>query len=141
LGPVHAWATRFTYQLEKARTGKGRIAWLERNFQKLLLNFTRWLNRKDRVGNNAFEGGFLRLDNIGVFDRSAPLPTGGHLALDNIDLSLIFGQCRECASLHCRCGTFQQMNAAYTTPVKNPRPTRTKVVADKLDLRPFDSNV
>jgi len=77
--PVHAWATLFTYQLEKARNGKGDLAWLERNFQKLLLNFTWWLNRKDRAGNNAFEGGFLGLDNIGVFDRSAPLPTGGYL--------------------------------------------------------------
>jgi mannosylglycerate hydrolase MGH1-like protein len=77
--PVHAWATIFTYQLEKGRTGKGDILWLERCFQKLLLNFTWWLNRKDRAGNNAFEGGFLGLDNIGVFDRSAPLPTGGHL--------------------------------------------------------------
>jgi hypothetical protein len=77
--PVHAWATIFTYRLEKARTGKGDIVWLERSFQKLLLNFTWWLNRKDRMGRNAFEGGFLGLDNIGVFDRSAPLPTGGHL--------------------------------------------------------------
>ena len=77
--PVHAWATIFTYRLEKARTGNGDVAWLERNFQKLLLNFTWWLNRKDRAGNNAFEGGFLGLDNIGVFDRSSPLPTGGYL--------------------------------------------------------------
>jgi hypothetical protein len=77
--PVHPWATIFTYRLEKARTGKGDVAWLERSFQKLLLNFTWWLNRKDRSGKNAFEGGFLGLDNIGVFDRSSPLPTGGHL--------------------------------------------------------------
>ena len=77
--PVHAWATIFTYRLEKARTGKGDIEWLERSFQKLLLNFTWWLNRKDRTGRNAFEGGFLGLDNIGVFDRSAPLPSGGYL--------------------------------------------------------------
>ena len=77
--PVHPWATIFTYRLEKARTGKGDIAWLERSFQKLLLNFTWWLNRKDRSGKNAFEGGFLGLDNIGVFDRSSPLPTGGYL--------------------------------------------------------------
>jgi hypothetical protein len=77
--PVHAWSTIFTYRLEKARTGKGDIAWLERCFHKLLLNFTWWLNRKDRNGRNAFEGGFLGLDNIGVFDRSAPLPTGGYL--------------------------------------------------------------
>jgi hypothetical protein len=77
--PVHPWATIFTYRLEKARTGKGDITWLERSFQKLLLNFTWWINRKDRSGKNAFEGGFLGLDNIGVFDRSSPLPTGGYL--------------------------------------------------------------
>jgi hypothetical protein len=77
--PVHAWATIFIYQLEKAAAGKGDMAWLERSFQKLQLNFTWWLNRKDRAGNNAFEGGFLGLDNIGVFDRSSPLPTGGYL--------------------------------------------------------------
>jgi len=77
--PVHAWSTIFTYRLEMARQGKGDIEWLERSFQKLLLNFTWWVNRKDRTGRNAFEGGFLGLDNIGVFDRSAPLPTGGYL--------------------------------------------------------------
>ena len=63
----------------RSGTGKGDIEWLERTFQKLLLNFTWWVNRKDRSGNNVFEGGFLGLDNIGVFDRSAPLPTGGYL--------------------------------------------------------------
>lgn len=77
--PVHPWATIFTYRLEKASRGKGDVAWLERSFQKLLLNFTWWMNRKDRTGKNAFEGGFLGLDNIGVFDRSSPLPTGGYL--------------------------------------------------------------
>jgi hypothetical protein len=77
--PVHAWATAFIYRLEQARHGHGDIEWLERAFQKLLLNFTWWVNRKDRSGNNVFEGGFLGLDNIGVFDRSAPLPTGGYL--------------------------------------------------------------
>ena len=77
--PVHPWATIFTYRLEKARTGEGDLVWLERSFQKLLLNFTWWLNRKDRCGNNTFEGGFLGLDNIGVFDRSSALPTGGYL--------------------------------------------------------------
>jgi hypothetical protein len=77
--PVHAWSAIFTYRLEKARHGKGDIDWLERTFQKLLVNFTWWVNRKDRFGRNAFEGGFLGLDNIGVFDRSAPLPTGGYL--------------------------------------------------------------
>src|SRR4026208_851836 len=64
---------------EKARRGRGDIDWLERSFQRLLLNFTWWVNRKDRSGSNVFEGGFLGLDNIGVFDRSAPLPTGGYL--------------------------------------------------------------
>jgi hypothetical protein len=77
--PVHAWATMFTYRLDKARRGEGDLDWLERSFHKLALNFTWWVNRKDRAGNNAFEGGFLGLDNIGVFDRSAPLPTGGYL--------------------------------------------------------------
>jgi hypothetical protein len=77
--PVHAWSTIFTYRLEQARRGHGDTDWLERSFQKLLLNFTWWVNRKDRTGKNAFEGGFLGLDNIGVFDRSSPLPTGGYL--------------------------------------------------------------
>jgi hypothetical protein len=77
--PVHAWSTIFTYRLEQARRGQGDLDWLERSFHKLVLNFTWWVNRKDRAGNNAFEGGFLGLDNIGVFDRSAPLPTGGYL--------------------------------------------------------------
>jgi hypothetical protein len=76
--PVHAWATIFTYRLMKAR-GQGDLDWLERCFHSLMLNFTWWVNRKDRAGNNAFEGGFLGLDNIGVFDRSASLPTGGYL--------------------------------------------------------------
>jgi hypothetical protein len=77
--PVHAWATIFTYRLEEMRRGAGDNDWLERSFHKLLLNFTWWVNRKDRSGNNVFEGGFLGLDNIGVFDRSSPLPTGGYL--------------------------------------------------------------
>jgi hypothetical protein len=77
--PVHAWATIFAYRLAKGRQGKGDVRWLEHSFQKLLLNFTWWVNRKDRSGRNVFEGGFLGLDNIGVFDRSAPLPTGGYL--------------------------------------------------------------
>jgi hypothetical protein len=77
--PVHAWSTIYTYRLEKARRGQGDLEWLERAFHKLVLNFTWWVNRKDRSGDNVFEGGFLGLDNIGVFDRSAPLPTGGYL--------------------------------------------------------------
>ena len=77
--PVHAWSTIFTYRLEKGQKGEGDREWLKSSFQKLLLNFTWWVNRKDRSGRNVFEGGFLGLDNIGVFDRSAPLPTGGYL--------------------------------------------------------------
>ncbi|GAA2253021.1 glucosidase [Streptomyces ruber] len=77
--PVHGWATYFVYQLEKRLTGRADRAFLERAFQKLLTNFTWWVNRKDPDGRNVFQGGFLGLDNIGVFDRSAPLPTGGHL--------------------------------------------------------------
>ncbi|WP_254508503.1 MGH1-like glycoside hydrolase domain-containing protein [Anatilimnocola floriformis] len=77
--PVHAWATIFTYRLDKGVNGEGDKEWLKSCFQKLLLNFTWWVNRKDRSGRNVFEGGFLGLDNIGVFDRSAPLPTGGYL--------------------------------------------------------------
>ncbi|MGB3296425.1 MAG: glucosidase [Phormidesmis sp.] len=77
--PVHAWATWRVYKIEKKMTGKSDRLFLERIFQKLLLNFTWWVNRKDTEGNNVFEGGFLGLDNIGVFDRSKPLPTGGRL--------------------------------------------------------------
>jgi hypothetical protein len=74
--PVHAWAAWQVYQREKATTGKGDLAFLKRVFNKLMLNFTWWVNRKDAEGNNIFEGGFLGLDNIGVFDRSMPLPSG-----------------------------------------------------------------
>jgi Mannosylglycerate hydrolase MGH1-like glycoside hydrolase domain len=77
--PVHAWATLFLYRTEQALRGEADIDFLKSAFNKLLLNFTWWSNRKDRFGKNVFEGGFLGLDNIGVFDRSAPLPTGGRL--------------------------------------------------------------
>ena len=77
--PVHAWATIFLYRTEQALLGKGDVEFLKRSFTKLTLNFSWWVNRKDRFGKNLFEGGFLGLDNIGVFDRSASLPTGGHL--------------------------------------------------------------
>ena len=77
--PVHAWAAWRVYKLEQKRQGAGDRKFLERIFQKLLLNFTWWVNRKDTEGRNVFQGGFLGLDNIGVFDRSAPLPTGGQI--------------------------------------------------------------
>ena len=77
--PVHALATLFLYKIEKLQRGEGDLEFLRRAFNKLVLNFTWWVNRKDRFGKNIFEGGFLGLDNIGVFDRSAQLPTGGHL--------------------------------------------------------------
>jgi hypothetical protein len=78
--PVHAWAAWRVYKIDKKRTGKGDRAFLQRVFHKLMLNFTWWVNRKDADGMNIFQGGFLGLDNIGVFDRSAPLPTGGYIA-------------------------------------------------------------
>ena len=77
--PVHAWAALRVYKIEQKRTGTGDRVFLERVFHKLLLNFTWWVNREDAEGRNVFEGGFLGLDNIGIFDRNKPLPTGGHL--------------------------------------------------------------
>jgi hypothetical protein len=78
--PVHAWAAWRVYQIDrKQNAGKGDLEFLERVFHKLMLNFTWWVNRKDNLGRNIFQGGFLGLDNIGVFDRSAQLPTGGYI--------------------------------------------------------------
>ena len=77
--PVHGWATIFLYRTEQALRGKTDLEFLKRVFGKLSSNFGWWVNRKDRDGRNLYEGGFLGLDNIGVFDRSSPLPTGGHL--------------------------------------------------------------
>ena len=77
--PVHAWAAWRVYRIEEKIYGRKDTLFLRRVFQKLLLNFTWWVNRKDAAGNNVFEGGFLGLDNIGIFNRSEPLPTGGYL--------------------------------------------------------------
>jgi hypothetical protein len=77
--PVHAWACWRVYQIHRKLTGKPDYSFLQSVFHKLLMNFTWWVNRKDSTGNNIFEGGFLGLDNIGVFDRSRPLPWGGYL--------------------------------------------------------------
>lgn len=77
--PVHAWATLFLYRTGQSLSGRGDLEFLKRSFAKLMLNFTWWVNRKDRFGKNVFEGGFLGLDNIGVFDRSKGLPAGGYL--------------------------------------------------------------
>jgi hypothetical protein len=76
--PVHAWATLYLYRMER-NLGRGDVQFLARSFQALMLNFNWWVNRKDPAGRNVFAGGFLGLDNIGIFDRSAPLPTGGSL--------------------------------------------------------------
>jgi len=73
------WAAWRVYKIEKKRKGTGDRKFLKRVFHKLMLNFTWWVNRKDAEGKNIFQGGFLGLDNIGAFDRSAPLPTGGHI--------------------------------------------------------------
>ncbi len=78
--PVQAWAALQIYRMETAATGQGDRAFLERMMHKLMLNFTWWVNRQDPDGRNVFQGGFLGLDNIGVFDRSKPLPTGGHIS-------------------------------------------------------------
>jgi hypothetical protein len=92
--PVHAWATIFNHRVRQALHGEGDIDFLRRSFGKLLENFTWWVNRKDRFGKNVFEGGFLGLDNIGVFDRSAPLPTGGFLEqADGTAWMAFFCQC------------------------------------------------
>jgi len=77
--PVHAWAAWRVYRIEEKRRGVADRKFLERVFHKLMLNFTWWVNRKDAEGRNVFQGGFLGMDNVGIFDRSAPLPTGGHL--------------------------------------------------------------
>ena len=77
--PVHAWAAYFLYQLDRRRTGHADVEFLKGIYNKLLLNFTWWVNRKDLTGRNVFEGGFLGLDSVGVLDRRAPLPNGGHL--------------------------------------------------------------
>ena len=77
--PVHAWATIFLYRTEQALHGDADLDFLKRSFRKLMLNFSWWINRKDRSGKNLFEGGFLGLDNIGVFDRNGVLPEGGYL--------------------------------------------------------------
>lgn len=77
--PVHAWAAIRVYRIEQQLYGQGDLGFVERVFQKLLLNFTWWVNRQDAAGKNVFQGGFLGLDNIGIFDRSRPLPTGGYI--------------------------------------------------------------
>jgi hypothetical protein len=78
--PVHGWAAWRVYEIDRdAHGGQGDREFLERVFHKLMINFTWWVNRKDAEGRNIFQGGFLGLDNIGIFDRSAPLPTGGHI--------------------------------------------------------------
>ena len=77
--PVHAWAVWRVYKIDKKKSGKGDVEFLERAFHKLLLNFTWWVNKKDEEGHNIFQGGFLGMDNIGVFDRSSELPAGGRI--------------------------------------------------------------
>jgi hypothetical protein len=92
--PVHAWAAMFIYRFQRQALGDDALPFLKRTFNMLMTNFTWWMNRKDRDGHNLFEGGFLGLDNIGVFDRSAPLPTGGYLEqADGTAWMAFFAQC------------------------------------------------
>ncbi|HET7897144.1 MAG TPA: glucosidase, partial [Flavisolibacter sp.] len=107
--PVHAWAAWRVYKIDQKIKGRGDIKFLERVFQKLMLNFTWWINRKDAEGNNVFEGGFLGLDNIGVFDRSRPLPTGGHL--EQADGTSWMGM--YCLNLLAIAMELSRVNAAY----------------------------
>ena len=107
--PVHAWAAWRVYKLEKRRRGVGDRQFLERVFHKLLLNFTWWVNRKDAAGRNVFQGGFLGLDNIGVFDRSKPLPTGG--TIEQSDATSWMGM--YCLNMLAIAGELARENNAY----------------------------
>jgi hypothetical protein len=107
--PVHAWAAWRVYKLEKRRRGVGDRKFLERVFHKLLLNFTWWVNRKDAEGRNVFQGGFLGLDNIGVFDRSKPLPTGGYI--EQSDATSWMGM--YCLNMLAIAGELARENTAY----------------------------
>ncbi|HEY4745660.1 MAG TPA: glucosidase [Desulfuromonadaceae bacterium] len=114
--PVHAWACLFLHQMLKMDRGKGDIPFLKRSFNKLAMNFTWWVNRKDRFGKNLFEGGFLGLDNIGVFDRSAPLPTGGYLEqADGTAWMALF--CQNMAEIACELAshdpTYEEMTIKF----------------------------
>ena len=123
--PVHAWATIFLYRTEQALKGEGDLEFLKRSFSKLMLNFSWWVNRKDRFGKNLFEGGFLGLDNIGVFDRSAPLPTGGHLeqADGTAWVSLFCQNMLEIAvELAAHDPTFEDMAIEVRRPFSSDRP-------------------
>jgi len=92
--PVHAWAALFNYRLNRSSLGEQALPFLKKTFNNLATNFTWWVNRKDRDGRNLFEGGFLGLDNIGVFDRSSPLPTGGYLEqADGTAWMAFYAQC------------------------------------------------
>jgi hypothetical protein len=113
--PVHAWATWFVYELEKSLTGRADRDFLESSFRKLMRNFSWWLNRKDADGRNIFQGGFLGLDNIGVFDRSAPLPGGG--TIDQADGTAWMAlYCQNMAQM---AGELARENPAYLEDVQS----------------------
>jgi hypothetical protein len=116
--PVHPWATLFVYRNEQARTGTGDVEFLKRSFNRLIPNFTWWVNRKDRFGKSVFEGGFLGLDNIGVFDRSSPLPTGGYLEQADGTAWMAF---------------FSQMMLEMAVEIANYDPTYEDIAAKFLD--------
>src|SRR5438045_9659413 len=112
--PVHAFATLFLHRTDLARRGEVDVSFLKTTFNKLALNFTWWVNRKDRFGKNVFEGGFLGLDNIGVFDRSAPLPTGGSLEQADGTAWMAFF-CQNMASLAVELAAYDQDFGAMAT--------------------------
>lgn len=114
--PVQAWAAIFLYRMEQSLHGKSDLDFLKRVFGRLSANFGWWVNRKDRFGRSLFEGGFLGLDNIGVFDRSAPLPTGGHLdQADGTAWVALFCQnmCEIAVELAAHDPTYEELASTY----------------------------
>ena len=123
--PVQAWAAIFLYRMEQMVHGKGDLDFLKRVFGRLAANFGWWVNRKDRFGRSLFEGGFLGLDNIGVFDRSAPLPTGGHLEqADGTAWVALFCQnmLEIAAELAAHDPTYEELASTYVIRVPAYRP-------------------
>ena len=133
--PVHAFATLFLHRTEQALRGEMDLDFLRSTFNKLLLNFTWWVNRKDRLGKNVFEGGFLGLDNIGVFDRSAPLPTGGHLEqADGTAWMALFSQNMQSAACYKVNARGFATNVVLPGAAGEPRPQVLQGILESIDI-------